>query len=944
MKMPLLFIINLMIFTCFISNPELNAQKKIHTYYVDSIPDWPVVRDEAKPATRWWWLGSAVEPKELTILLKEYADKGLGGVEITPIYGVQGQSDKNLLYMSEEWIEVFRHTKSEAEKNGIKTEMNGGTGWPFGGPSVTANNSAARLILSDTLIKEGTVFDAQIQIKDKRQQSTAILERCMAYSSNGKILDLTNQVSDNNHLFWIAPEGGPWQIISIFCGRTFQQVKRAAPGGEGLVMDHFSENAVKNYLSRFDTLFSRYETPWPDGFFSDSYEVYNADWTPGFLDKFIELRGYDLAMYMPLFINSANGDSSVRDRIIADYRETISDLLLKNYVQLWTGWANKKGATTRLQAHGSPGNLIDLYAAADIPECESFGMSGFDITGLRKDSYTRPNDSDLSMLKYASSAAHITGKQFVSSETFTWLTEHFRTSLSQCKPELDLLFASGVNHVFFHGTPYSPTWAEWPGWLFYASVNMSPSNTIWRDIRPFFEYITRCQSFLQYGKPDNDILVYLPVFDMWHDNTKSHYIAFDIHSMPKKAPEFINTVNSLIKSGYDVDYISDKFLSGTSVNNGMFVTPGGVKYKALLLPSVKKIRPETMALITEWIKQGASVIFTDNYPNDVPGYNNLETKQDSLHTLLKELPSYAEFDKWNIYNVGRGKVFTGPSGTSLPDNCGIIGEYFKSEWGMLGIRRVHDNGFLYFVSNIKPSDKEGWMPLSTTAKAAIIFDPLSGDKGKAKIRNNNGITEVFINLKSGQSVFIKTFNNNIANEKPWIYKTAAGPALTLKEGWKMKFINSTPEINEEFQLKDGTLDWTKLPGSAVKTNMGTARYSVRFILPKKTNAKYWLLDLGDVRESARVIVNGHEAGTLWSVPYLINVEKWLQKGENLIEIDVTNLPANRISEMDRQGVKWRIFEEINIVDINYKNTSYAEWEPVPSGLVGPVKLIPQKQQ
>lgn len=86
---------------------------------------------------------------------------------------------------------------------------------------------------------------------------------------------------------------------------------------------------------------------------------------------------------------------------------------------------------------------------------------------------TRPNFSDLSMLKYAPSAAHITGKKYTSSETFTWLTEHFRTSLSQMKPDMDLMFCAGVNHMFFHGTAYSPKNDTWPGWKFYASVDMS---------------------------------------------------------------------------------------------------------------------------------------------------------------------------------------------------------------------------------------------------------------------------------------------------------------------------------------------------------------------------------------------------------------------------------------------------------------------------------------
>lgn len=141
------------------------------------------------------------------------------------------------------------------------------------------------------------------------------------------------------------------------------------------------------------------------------------------------------------------------------------------------------------------------------------------------------------MLKYASSAAHIAGKPYTTSETFTWLTEHFRTSLSQCKPDIDLMFISGVNHTYFHGTTYSPVEAAWPGWKFYAAVDMSPTNSIWRDAPAFFDYIARCQSFLQMGKPDNDFLIYLPVYDMWQEQD-GRLLMFDIHKMAKRAPRF----------------------------------------------------------------------------------------------------------------------------------------------------------------------------------------------------------------------------------------------------------------------------------------------------------------------------------------------------------------------------------------------------------------------
>ncbi|MBO5204460.1 MAG: glycosyl hydrolase family 2, partial [Prevotella sp.] len=99
------------------------------------------------------------------------------------------------------------------------------------------------------------------------------------------------------------------------------------------------------------------------------------------------------------------------------------------------------------------------------------------------------------------------------------------------------------------------------------------------------------------------------------------------------------------------------------------------------------------------------------------------------------------------------------------------------------------------------------------------------------------------------------------------------------------------------------------------------------------------IDLGDVRESARVYINGKYIGCAWAVPFVLDCKDALKKGKNEIRIEVTNLPANRIAWMDRQGVEWRKFKEINVVDINYKKTKYNDWVPVPSGLNSEIKLI-----
>jgi hypothetical protein len=132
-----------------------------------------------------------------------------------------------------------------------------------------------------------------------------------------------------------------------------------------------------------------------------------------------------------------------------------------------------------------------------------------------------------------------------------------------------------------------------------------------------------------------------------------------------------------------------------------------------------------------------------------------------------------------------------------------------------------------------------------------------------------------------------------------------------------------------------------LDDANARVTMGTGVYTTHLKLTKKDlkGVNGWMIDLGDVRESARVYINGQLIGCAWSVPFVLDCGKALKAGDNEIRIEVTNLPANRIADLDRRGVKWRKMEEINVVDINYKKALYDQWEPVPSGLNSEVKLI-----
>lgn len=897
--------------------------------------DWPVVHTEARPATRWWWMGSAVDEENLKWTLDEYARAGMGGVEITPIYGVKGNDKNDIPFLTPKWMQMLSFVQREGKRVGIETDMNTGTGWPFGGPGVSIADAATKAIFQSYDVQGGKVVRKDISVEDKKQGKTATLSRVMAYSKDGKrILNLTEKV-EGNTLVWNAP-AGVWHLVALYTGKTGQKVKRAAPGGEGFVMDHLSRTAVKNYLAGFDKAFSTTNTPYPHTFFNDSYEVYRADWTPDFLEQFAKRMGYKLENYFPQFLDTGRPD--ITKRIVSDYRETMSQLLLENFTEQWTDWAHRHGSITRNQAHGSPANLIDVYSAVDIPEIEGFGLSQFHIRGLRQDSLTRKNDSDLSMLKYASSAAHIMGKPFTSSETFTWLTEHFRTSLSQCKPDMDLFFVSGVNHAFFHGTAYSPKDAPWPGWKFYASVDMSPTNSIWRDAPYFFKYITRCQSFLQKGQPDNDFLIYLPVYDMWNDQP-GRLMLFSIHQMPKLAPEFIKAVTKITDSGYDGDYISDNVIRKTRFEDGAILTPGKTAYKGIVIPDAKLMPPDVLRHLLALARQGATLIFLEGYPQDVPGFGKLTSRRAAFRKVTRQLPEVS-FDESVVTPYGKGVIITGKDYAETLSKCSYPFEEMKTRYGLQYIRRKNPDGYHYFISSLQDKGVDGWVTLGTLAKDAMLFDPMTGNKGRALIRQVGDSAQVYLQLKSGESVILQTFlDKPVQKSLPlWPYVKEQPVSLQLDHGWTLRFKESVPAVPGTFHI-DTPCSWTELGDSLALRTMGTGVYSLDVSLPS-VKADDWILDLGDVRESARVKINGKDAGCAWAVPFRLRVGRFLKKGRNHIEVEVTNLPANRIADLDRRGVDWRRFKETNMVNLHYKPSYYGDWQPMPSGLNSPVRLIP----
>jgi len=856
-------------------------------------PGWPEIRRENKPWTRWWWPGSAVDEANLTRQLESFARAGLGGVEITPIYGARGYEERYIDFLSPRWMELLAHTGREAQRLSLGVDLATGTGWPFGGPWITEADALKKIIFQD-----------------------------------GKLA------------------GEPTRMM----------VKRAAPGDEGLVLDPYSTAAIRHYLAPFSRAFASFPHGLVRAQFHDSFEYYNAGWTPTLPQVFREMHGYDLAAHAAELMEAAPASPETLSRLKGDYRATLARLHY-DYLSEWARWSHAHGFLVRNQSHGAPANLLDLYGAVDIPETEIFGSTPFPIPGLRRETMDVRTDMDLPeplVIRLASSAAHVMGHPLASSETCTWLREHWRVALAFAKPEIDRLFACGINHLFYHGTVYSPQDAPWPGWLFYASTQFNPNNPWWDDFSALNTYVARVQSVLQAGRPDNDVLLYWPFADAL-DDPAGLMKQFSVHEVKWLTAQPVGALaGELLARGYSLDYVSDAQLLQTRVDGGALVTSGGTRYRALVIPRTRRMPVETLEQLLTLARAGATVIFADA-PEDVPGLGRLAERRTRFKQLLAS-PELARIAKDT-------DVLAALAAADVPREP-------AAETGVSFIRRASELGHDYFFANLTDKPFDGWLTLGTSAHSTVLLDPLTGHAGIAALRSSvsdsttvggvpskNGIAvEVYLQLAPGESLILRTCSapnyrsllagapgdpspaGRLLHLDPWPYSKSADRPILLEGKWSINFIKGGPDLPPAIE-SDILKSWTELGGEEAQRFAGTARYRIEFTLPsEKTDG--WLLDLGDVRESARVRVNGRDVATAWSRPLHVRVGEFLKPGRNVLELDVTNLAANRIRDLDRRGVKWKIMREINFVDIHYQPFDASPWPLAPSGLLGPVALIP----
>jgi len=881
-------------------------------------------RREARGKTRWWWYGCAVEREEIVRELNFMQEAQIGGVELQILYPLEADDSergiKNYEYLSPEFMEMIRFTADEAAARGMQFDLTLGSSWPFGGPFLSEELSGQTVLPFS--------MDVQGPCKYSKDLTTVIYGKIVGAvigkMEGGEMIpdsieDITARITDKYLFEWpwglmleeiYIPEG-LHKIVLFVSSDKRQHVLKPLRGGEGVIVDHNRRESLRIFLEYAgDSIVEAVGRGKIDHFFCDSIEVFGHNWTDILFHEFQKRRGYELRPYIYALWGEIQG---MTELVRYDFQKTMSELTVENFFRELTKWCHEKGSLSRLQAHGTWGDVLQAYGAADVPEGETFSaFDKYEVNTIHR--------------RLAVSAGHVYHRPVISNESFTWLRfPRFIVTLEQIKAAADSIFLDGINQIVNHGYSYSRDDKE--GMLaFYASVNISHTNTWWKYYKNISVYINRVSHFMQRGCAVVSTAIYLPQHDIWAEMPLA-----DTH-MCMKLDERLEAVciNAIHKAGYWFDYVNDEVLQNWK----------DYDYDTLVLIECDRIPADTMKCVEDFVKGGGKVIAAGRVPDRCCGLLNFQRDSAVVREIGKRLSESGDIviteDKFQSLIAAIGK-------TKCPD----VVIHRRPE--IVGyVHRKAETDDIYFIANIDAKGHEETITFTGQKHNFCIFDPMDArEKEVQEVQVTEAGTTVKVRLEAYQSLLV-VFSSGM--EKPTFAADQIQEELAdISSDWNL-------EVAEKaFEKKYGILSsWEK--EAELSYYSGTGRYCKKL----QITAEQWqsietsdqvYLQFSNIGETAEIYINGIFADTLIKHPYKTDIKNLLQKGENKIEILVTNLLINRMidpgyPEREMAGKvigQWpyatgqlkqcrdeRLF--------NWRERKMIK-EPLPSGLWGEIKII-----
>jgi hypothetical protein len=786
---------------------------------------------------RWWWFGPFVEEAELARELEAMAAAGIGGVEVTSTYplSASGAEHGDGGFLSERHLSQLRFAAETASRLGLRFDVTIGSGWSFGGPHII-DETAARQLRWD--MREVPPRGVRIAV----EQPWPADELVAAYVGDGSLQEPPAQwrqlaIRDGAV---VLPEGsGPRTVLLAVSSPTGQNVKRAAVGAEGPVLDHYSRAATEAHLRAVaDPILTAVPSELITAVFCDSLEVYGADWTPAFPAEFRARRGYDLLPQLPLLRIDGEG----AERLRADVAETLGELYEENFVAVVRKWARSRDVLFRIQSYGQPPGTLSAYRHADLPEGEGWGWRSVTQT------------------KWATSAAHLYERPVVSSETWTWVH-----SPSLAATPLDLVGEAhehlllGVNQLIGHGWPYSPPGAQAPGWIFYAAGALNDANPWWPAMPALARYLQRLCWLLRQGEPVVDVALYAPSRDavqLFRPDTRGFLDLW--HVTREHIGEALPA--ALRGAGYDYDLVDDTALQETDLS----------RYRVVVLPFVRDLPEATAQLLERHAAKGGAIVTVGGTVR-AEGWPAVEDVDALVPALAAVVPPDA------------------PTSPPTPD-VGVV-------------HRRAAGCDVYFVANTGPHERSVTVRPRDPAAAFERWDARTGTANRVDVLDGGvplvlqpyeGAVVVGQPAADGDVPDAPSAGvaDDMALTGPWTVAYADVPEtpidVTLPHRWEddpgradysgAATYETTVFVGGErlggrvmLDFGEADADSTDVSGEA---GLRGASYRAEVVPP-----------IGAV---AQVEVNGVDCGWAWAPPYAVDVTDALRAGDNTLAVRVLN--------------------------------------------------------
>lgn len=928
----------------FPGNMYVSAQENTYDHIRNGFRNPP---ENARPRTYWWCLNGNIDTVRAKEELLAMKNAGISGFDIFEI-GVP-KSDTMIpagpAFMSNESLEILKAVISEAGKLGLTTGLNLASSWNAGGSWVEPKYAGKSLYYSKVSLKgvQGRL-ETILPFPDVAFPKASLVggtgKPMVPFRENGRplyyeevavlalpagtirgdldtssVINLTPFFNpESDMLKWDVPPG-EWDICRYVCSNSGQELVLPSPLSSGLTIDHFDSVAVETHLmyiiNKLIPVLGDFRNTALKSLYLASYEARGFVWTSSLKTEFRKINGYDITKFIPSLFDPAIFSKGTTDMVQADFKRTLSELMINNLYKKAKEISNKYGLKINCEAGGpgyplynGPAEPLKALGALDIPRGEFW----VNHTRYYKDENGIDSIDILRVVKEVAAASHIYGRGVVEEESFTSF-QHWQEGPGDIKPFGDRAFCEGMNRIVLHGYSHNPRGTGFPGYVYHAGTHFNDKRVWWPMVKPFFDYLARNSFIFQETKFVADVV--------WYYGDKVPNSATPKNTHFKVGP------------GYDYEIINTEILvNNLSVKDGKLFLPDGSSFSLLALEKEKVRNPDVEEALKKLSAAGAVITGTEpeemiKYLNVSPDfiYRDDETSLlDYIHYRKDDLDFYFIRNTANMW---------------ISRECGFrqnpkVPELWDPVSGEIVPVTIYDigNGYINLPLTLPPF-----------GSCFIVFRNSNSTQTYKNITSDTRDPPYLQFMSDGVAILNQGAFRQINN--PRSRKVISKTILQLEGTWDVSF----PEgwgAPEKFIMKD-LVSWTILPDKGIRYFSGIATYEKPFSFrfgKEAMNDKKIFLDLGSVSQVAEVWLNNKLLGTTWTKPHRFDITGIIIHGENFLNIKVANSWCNRIIGDALTGEK---FTNTNITRTTVPGTDgiNVPWSEVPlveSGLLGPVTI------